>query len=76
MFGSFAFGVSTSGLFALFLAIPADFGVKFKPKQVSTMMAASVLASGLVTSITGELMSYKTEFLFYWLAIMSGWLVF
>jgi hypothetical protein len=56
IFGSLAFGTSTSLVFPLLLSLPQEFGVKFKPEQLSNMMFPSFLASMLLTGITGKLM--------------------
>jgi hypothetical protein len=72
--GSFSYGATCSALFPLLLSVSGEFGIRFQPDQIANMMIASNLSAGLVTTLTGKLMAYKIELLFYWLAVMSVWL--
>lgn len=74
LFGSVGYGASCSAIFPLMLSIPAEYGLKFRPEQIANIMVAAHLSSGVISAITGQIMSWKIDLLFYWLTVMSIWL--
>ena len=65
MFGVISFGFTVSMLYPLALVVSSEYGVSFKPGQSANMMTATVFSSGCLTGLTGILMKYDTQLLFY-----------
>lgn len=70
-FGSFLFGATYSSGLALMLAIPIEFNIRFRPDQVANMMISTLLSFGLLAGLTGVLMEYSINNLFYSLIMIN-----
>ena len=74
---SFLFGTATSAIFPLLISLPTEFGVRFRPDEIATIMMTAVLSSEVLPSVVGVLMGHNIDYLFVWLLILSGllWII-
>ena len=49
--GSIGFGIACSAVFPLLMALPVEFGLKFKPEQISNLMLPPFLSSLFLTGM-------------------------
>ena len=70
-FGPASFGIACSSCYSMMLSIPSEFGLKFKPEQISTIMFLPSFSFMFITSSVGYLMSSHIDYLLYSLALIS-----
>lgn len=75
MFGAIAFGFTVSMLYPLTLVVSSEYGISFRPGQTANMMTATVFSSGCLTGLTGIMMKYNTNLLFFGVLVISGCLL-
>ena len=75
LFSSLSFGVTSSAIFPLLISLPAEYEIRFKPNQIANMMMTAVLSSGGMPGVTGMLMGWNIDVMFFWLAFLAGLLL-
>ena len=75
LFSSLSFGVTSSAIFPLLISLPAEYEIRFKPSQIANMMMTAVLSSGGMPGVTGMLMGWNIDVMFFWLAFLAGLLL-
>lgn len=71
VFGSLGYGFSCSGILALLMSVPIEFGYKLKPHQISNMIVMMNLGPILLTTCVGWLMEDDPINLVYSLVVTS-----
>jgi fucose permease len=73
--GSYGYGISCALVYPLIMLLPSEYGMAFRPEQTANIMMGTVFSSGFLTGLTGTLMTYDIQLLFYSLLTMSGTLL-